>query len=155
MSPAGPLSVTMRFAESTASTEAVICATRSATPLPGAVAVIVAPPAAGSRDCASSADGARLAAAIINVQTLLRIGISMSGVGLPHSRKSLPHEVCAIRTPACLAEACAESAARDIPQIGGSRSRRTGARNHGRAVDTADGRAYRIQNHAMSGAGIL
>src|SRR6266850_495866 len=79
MSPAGPLSVTLRFAESTASTEAVICATRSATPLPGAVAVIVAPRAARSTGCACSADGARLAAARISVQTLLRIRISMSG----------------------------------------------------------------------------
>src|SRR5260221_5214823 len=79
MSPAGPLSVTVRFAESTASTEAVTCATRSAMPLPGAVATIVAPAAAGSSGCASSADGARLAAARISVLTLLRIRISMSG----------------------------------------------------------------------------
>src|SRR5258708_3377675 len=85
MSPGGPLSVTVRFAESTASTEAVICATRSATPVPGAVAVIVAPRAARSSGCASSADGARLAAARISVQTLLRIRISMSGE-LPLSR---------------------------------------------------------------------
>src|SRR5882672_9208968 len=82
MSPAGPLSVTLRFAESTASTEAVIFATRSATPLPGAVAVIEAPAAAGSSGSASSADGARLAAARISVQTLLRIRISMSGDGV-------------------------------------------------------------------------
>ena len=39
---------------------------------------IVAPPA-GSSGCASSADGAKPAAARISVQTLLRIRISMSG----------------------------------------------------------------------------
>jgi len=48
--PFGPLSVTARFAASTASTEALISATRSSVRLPGAVVVKTAPPEAGTCD---------------------------------------------------------------------------------------------------------
>lgn len=34
----------------------------------------------------------------------------------------MPREVCAIGTLGCLADACVESAARNIPQIGGKRA---------------------------------